>query len=134
MPTNFFAYGQDFDKDGKIDLWHNLPDIFSSIANYLKKNRWRYKKPIGHHIKLPPRFNKRVINKNYFTNNIWNKKKILDIFDKKLPLNTPKSKIVSLTMLNTNYLLVYYNFRVILRWNRSHLFGYKTILLAQNLK
>ncbi len=40
MPSNYEAYGVDFNEDGRITL-QKPKDAIASIANYLKKNRWR---------------------------------------------------------------------------------------------
>jgi len=40
MPSSFLNYAQDFDGDGKKNIWNNQQDIWASIANYLSKNRW----------------------------------------------------------------------------------------------
>ena len=42
MPSSFFGYAQDFDGDGKKDIWNSELDVFASIANYLRKNGWIY--------------------------------------------------------------------------------------------
>ncbi len=40
MPSNYEAYGVDFNGDGKITL-QRADDTIASIANYFKKNGWR---------------------------------------------------------------------------------------------
>lgn len=40
MPSSYLKYAVDYDKDGKRDLWKSLPDIFASIANFLKQSSW----------------------------------------------------------------------------------------------
>ena len=40
MPSNVLRYGQDFDSDGKIDLY-SWPDALASCANYLKRHGWK---------------------------------------------------------------------------------------------
>ena len=40
MPSNYEAYGVDFNNDGRITL-QKPEDAIASIANYLKKNGWR---------------------------------------------------------------------------------------------
>jgi membrane-bound lytic murein transglycosylase B len=40
MPSSYLAYGADGDGDGKIDIWKNKKDVFSSIANYLSTVGW----------------------------------------------------------------------------------------------
>ncbi len=40
MPSNYEAYGVDFNDDGKIRL-QQAQDAIASVANYLKRNGWR---------------------------------------------------------------------------------------------
>jgi membrane-bound lytic murein transglycosylase B len=40
MPSSYLAYAQDFDGDGKRDIWTSQPDVFASIACYLKERGW----------------------------------------------------------------------------------------------
>jgi membrane-bound lytic murein transglycosylase B len=46
MPSNYEAYGVDFNKDGKISM-QNPVDAIASIANYLKQNGWRRGEPVA---------------------------------------------------------------------------------------
>lgn len=46
MPSSFNEYGVDFDGDGRRDLINSLPDVFASIANYLKKFGWQLDGPV----------------------------------------------------------------------------------------
>jgi membrane-bound lytic murein transglycosylase B len=41
MPSSYLKYAQDFDEDGRKDVWTSRADVFASIANYLKQNGWR---------------------------------------------------------------------------------------------
>ena len=129
MPTNFFVFAQDFDNDGKKDIWNSLPDIFSSIANYLKKNRWHLKKPIGHQIKLPARKSKKSILGKWKKNRIWNKRGITLMNGTPIPYPQFQSKIIKLKFNDQRYMAIHHNFNVILRWNRSNIFAFKAIYL-----
>ena len=40
MPSSYLKYAEDFDGDGRRDIWTSPPDIFASIANYLKGYGW----------------------------------------------------------------------------------------------
>lgn len=46
MPSNYEAYGIDFNKDGKISLQHP-GDAIASVANYLKQNGWQKGKKVA---------------------------------------------------------------------------------------
>jgi len=56
MPTSFVAYAVDGDGDGKKDIWTNQADVFSSMANYLKKEGWNDNLTWGRQVKLPQEF------------------------------------------------------------------------------
>ncbi|WP_296824061.1 lytic murein transglycosylase B [Sulfurovum sp.] len=46
MPSNYEAYGVDFNGDGRITL-QKAEDAIASIANYFKKNGWRTGEPVA---------------------------------------------------------------------------------------
>lgn len=45
MPSSIIAYGRDFDRDGKKDLWTNAGDALASAANYLSGFGWKENQP-----------------------------------------------------------------------------------------
>ena len=56
MPTSFQNFSQDYDGDGKRDIWNNVGDVFASIAYYLKKQKWNGKFTWGREVILPDNF------------------------------------------------------------------------------
>lgn len=56
MPSSFFAYAQDFDQDGRRDIWTNYSDIFASIAYYLQRHNWQPEYTWGRQVLLPDGF------------------------------------------------------------------------------
>jgi membrane-bound lytic murein transglycosylase B len=46
MPSNYEAYGVDFNRDGRITL-QRPEDAIASVANYLKQNGWRKGEPVA---------------------------------------------------------------------------------------
>ena len=57
MPTSFVKYAVDFDRDGRADIWNNVPDALASTGNYLDKHGWRPGETWGYEVKLPRDFN-----------------------------------------------------------------------------
>ena len=53
MPSSYIAHAQDYDGDGRRDIWHTLPDVFASIANYMKAYGWNDAQTWGREVKLP---------------------------------------------------------------------------------
>lgn len=47
MPSSYAEYGRDQDGDGRVDLWHSLPDIIASVANYFVVHGWVSQAPIA---------------------------------------------------------------------------------------
>lgn len=41
MPSSYLRHAVDFDGDGKADIWSSVPDVFASMANYLKAAGWK---------------------------------------------------------------------------------------------
>jgi len=60
MPSSFMAFAQDFDGDGRRDIWNSYVDVFASIAFYLKSYGWRSDQTWGRQVMLPKDFEERV--------------------------------------------------------------------------
>jgi lytic murein transglycosylase len=41
MPSSFLKHAIDYDRDGRIDLVHSVPDVLGSTANFFKGNGWQ---------------------------------------------------------------------------------------------
>ena len=39
MPSSYLQYAEDFDGDGRRDIWASEPDVFASVANYPEATR-----------------------------------------------------------------------------------------------
>ena len=63
MPSSYLAHAQDFDGDGRRDIWKGLPDVFASIANYMKAYGWTERQAWGREVKLPPGGADRLVEK-----------------------------------------------------------------------
>lgn len=53
MPSSYIAYAQDFDGDGRRDIWDSEADVFASIANYLARHGWSDAQTWGRAVRLP---------------------------------------------------------------------------------
>ncbi len=53
MPVSYLQFAQDFDGDGKKDIWTNRADVFASIAAYLQHYGWRDDQTWGRAVSLP---------------------------------------------------------------------------------
>ena len=41
MPSSYLKWAEDFDGDGRRDIWSTPSDVFASIANYLQAHGWK---------------------------------------------------------------------------------------------
>jgi membrane-bound lytic murein transglycosylase B len=53
MPSSYLKWAEDFDEDGDRDIWRSTPDVFASIANYLKAHGWTPQRTWGREVTLP---------------------------------------------------------------------------------
>lgn len=53
MPSSYLRFAQDFDGDGRADIWGSQPDVFASIANFLKEQGWQSGATWGRRVKIP---------------------------------------------------------------------------------
>ena len=53
MPSSYLKYAQDFDGDGRKDIWSSPADVFASIANFLKQHGWREGALWGREVRIP---------------------------------------------------------------------------------
>lgn len=53
MPSSYLAYAQDFDGDGRRDIWTSQADVFASIAFYLKSRSWNTEQTWGRRVVVP---------------------------------------------------------------------------------
>ncbi|MFB3853278.1 MAG: lytic transglycosylase domain-containing protein [Vicinamibacterales bacterium] len=53
MPSTYVKFAEDFDGDGRRDIWASLPDVFASIARYLREHGWVKGERWGREVKLP---------------------------------------------------------------------------------
>ncbi|MFO7695378.1 MAG: lytic murein transglycosylase [Vicinamibacterales bacterium] len=60
LPSSYLKWAVDADGDGRRDIWTSLPDIFGSIANYLKEHGWTRGERWGREVRLGDRTAARV--------------------------------------------------------------------------
>lgn len=137
MPTSFLSYAVDGDGDGKKDIWGNYADVFSSMANYLKKEGWNDELTWGRQVKLPENFDiKLAIPKNTGSRKNWlkawsNTEKTLAQWQAlglrrfdgtNLPNADLKAALVFPDDEKGRAYLAYDNYKSLMHWNLSYYF------------
>ena len=54
MPSSYLAHAEDYDGDGRRDIWKSLPDVFASTAKYMVAYGWKDDQLWGREVKVPP--------------------------------------------------------------------------------
>ncbi len=145
MPSTITNYAIDHNKDNNINLKDNN-DAYPSAANYLKKIGWKKNNPCFHQIELNNNVPKKYL--NISAKKIHSKKRLkffkkyikdqssLNFIDENLisAIITPDKDIIpDAETLNPAY-LVFDNYEVILKWNRSLRFALAVCTLKDRLK
>jgi membrane-bound lytic murein transglycosylase B len=60
MPSSYLKFAEDFDGDGRRDIWGTPADIFASIANYMKGHGWVDGESWGHEVSATPEVRQRI--------------------------------------------------------------------------
>ena len=145
MPTTIKNYAIDYNKDNYIDL-KNSEDAYASAANYLDNMGWNTNEPCFYKIELSTKVPKKYLNVS--AQKLRNKKKLkkfekyilnfadLSSVDENLnvAIITPDKDIIpDADTLNPAY-IVFDNYEVILKWNRSLRFALAVCTLKNEFK
>ena len=145
MPSTMKNYAIDYDRNSYIDLKNNN-DAYASAANYLSQIGWNDKLPCFYKINLLNDVPKKYLNVS--AKKLHNKKKlkyfrkyISDeyILDKKFDnlttsLITPDKDIIPDAETLSPAYIVFDNYEIILKWNRSLRFSLAVCTLKDKLK
>ena len=142
MPSTIEKYAIDYNNNNLIELKNN-PDSFASAANYLNKMGWKRDAPCFKKVSLKSNVPNKILNTS--ARKIKNKKKIkyykkyindtLDYDeDLKIAIITPDVDIVDNAKNNDPAYIVFDNYELILKWNRSLRFGLAVCTLKEKFK
>jgi membrane-bound lytic murein transglycosylase B len=136
MPSSFLAYAIDMDGDGKADIWGNRADVFGSIANYLSKVGWKGTETWGREVSVPANFDTTLIDWQKVQKPLaeWQALGVRRADGGDLPARDLTASLVRPSRDSDRpTLLVYNNYRVLLRWNRSLYFASAVGYLADRI-
>lgn len=118
LPSSWVEFAVDYDGDGRKDIWDSKPDVFASIANYMKKNGWQTGEPWAIHVKLPPKFDMNLAGKSIVKPaSEWNAMGVRTESGQPLPHPDLQASIVQPN--GGPVFLAYPNYKMILRYNNS---------------
>ena len=145
MPSTMKNYAVDFDKNSYIDLKSN-DDAYASAANYLNTIGWKDNEPCFYKVELSNKIPKKYLNVSakklhdkkklkYFRKFIKNNEQIDNKYNSlKVAIITPDKDIIpDAETLNPAY-IVFDNYEIILKWNRSLRFALAVCTLKDKFK
>ncbi len=134
MPSTFRAYALDADGDGRIDPWRSLPDAMHSAANYLKRAGWRAGEPVACEVVLPPGFDvKRARIAHRLPVRDWATAGVTAADGGALPEVAGDAAVILPQGWQGPAFMVFDNFDVVMRWNRSVNYALSVAQLAHQL-
>ena len=142
MPSSYLQYAEDFDGDGRRDIWHSSADVFASVANYLKGHGWVAGERWGREVRVSRELSDRLAaevprrdGRCRATRDMsaalplaeWQKKGVRLSNGGPLPAADRTASLVSGT---SRHFLVYTNYDALLEYNCAHAYALSVALLA----
>jgi membrane-bound lytic murein transglycosylase B len=114
-----------------LDIWKSHEDAFASAANYLSQSGWNYDQTWGQEVFFPEEFDRTSIRfKQRKRLSEWKALGFRPLDGRNFPSKDFISSIIQPDGATGQAFLVYSNYRVILRWNRSHRFALSVGMLS----
>ena len=144
MPSTIKNYAVDYDKNNIIEL-KSIKDSFASAANYLNLIGWNKNEPCFMKIELKDNIPIKFLNTSaqkinykkklkYYKKYINNYDNIKDYANMKVAIVTPDKDIVENPNIYSPAYIVFSNYELILKWNRSLRFALAVCTLKDNIK
>jgi membrane-bound lytic murein transglycosylase B len=146
MPSSYLKYAEDFDRDGRRDIWRSTGDALASIANYLEEYGWDDEFTWGREVRVTPAVRERVEKETTkrtegcfamrnMTERIplkdWQELGVRTVSGGALPKADVKAGLVTT---DTRTFLVYENYDAILRYNCAHYYALTVALAADQIR
>jgi len=125
MPSSFLRFGVDEDRDGRIDIWDNVADSLGSTANYVKTLGWDTERTWGREVRLPAGFDVNLASLDIDAKetikplSAWSALGVRRNDGGALPTVDLNAALILPDGINGPAFLVYDNYRIILKYNRS---------------
>lgn len=134
MPSSFLKYAVDEDGDGRRDIWGTTPDALASAANYLSKLGWRDDYGWGRQVRTPAGFDPALLGlETRKSLEEWDNLGVTTEDGQPLPKRNLNASIISPESGSDDRFLIYDNYRIIMKWNRSHFFALAVGHLADRI-
>ena len=145
MPSSYLRFAEDYDGDGRRDIWSTPADIFASIANYMHGNRWTNGESWGREVDVDTAARRRIVNEVERRNGSCQAKRDMTVAlpagrwrelgvraanGAPLPDDTPDGALVTG---ESRAFLVFRNYDTLLEYNCAHSYAIGVGLLANSV-
>ena len=145
MPSSYLRFAEDYDGDGRRDIWSTPADVFASIANYMHGNRWTNGETWGREVSIDAAARRRIVNEVERRNGScaarrdmtialpasrWREFGVRTARGEPLPPDTPDAALVTG---ESRTFLVFHNYDALLEYNCAHSYAIGVGLLADSL-
>jgi membrane-bound lytic murein transglycosylase B len=144
MPSSYLRFAQDFDGDGRRDIWSSQPDVFASIAYYLQQHGWTAGQAWGREVRIPVAARPGVkaiplresgcraerLMSDPQPVSAWRKLGLTTLAGTPLPASDIQA---SLVQNGSRAFLLYGNYQTLLDYNCAHTYALSVALLADRL-
>jgi membrane-bound lytic murein transglycosylase B len=145
MPSSYLQYSQDFDGDGRRDIWTSHGDVFASVAYYLREHGWSDTMTWGREVKasrtvveklgnLPRRDEgcraERALTKPMALRE-WRRLGLRTLAGAPIPTGSLEASLVTD---GSRYFLVYRNYEALLKYNCATSYAISIGMLSDRLK
>jgi membrane-bound lytic murein transglycosylase B len=146
MPSSYLRFAEDYDGDGKRDIWSTPADIFASIANYMRGNGWVGGATWGREVSVSAEARRRIANEiqrrdgpcqarrdmtTVLPVTRWRELGVRTTTGDPLPEDTSNAALVTG---ESRSFLVYKNYDALLEYNCAHSYAIGVGLLADALQ
>jgi membrane-bound lytic murein transglycosylase B len=146
MPSSYLKFAEDFDQDGRRDIWGSTPDALASIANYLKAWGWDNEFRWGREVRVGPEARARIEQETSkpsegcsamrsMTERLplpeWQRMGVRQISGAALPESDVPASLVDT---DARSFLVYPNYDAILRYNCAHYYALTVAQLSDQIR
>jgi membrane-bound lytic murein transglycosylase B len=133
MPTTYLEHATSGDGTKTPDIWNSLSHVFASMANYLHNIGWKPHEPICVPIELPEEFDATLLSPQIKKS--WKEWQELDVTPKgKEKLEETIIGYLQKAPLTDKVYLVFNNYELLLKWNKSNNFALSVGLFAKQLE
>ena len=116
-PILYQQYAQDWDKDGKYDIWRNNLDSLATVANFLNKNGWSRSQTWGRQVALKQKFTDKSLYGKPHSFVFWSERGVTRYNGSSLPNRSDIQATLFQPLAKDNrHYLVYDNFKILTQW------------------